>query len=498
MDPNDIAEDLMVPRTTTIYPEEIFNLTHQNSTSNGTRSDLNYYYFYDWIQFTVMWVLFVLIVVLNSSVIAALLCTNARKSRMNFFIMQLAIADLFVGLIMVFVDIIQRITIAWYAGEFMCKLVRFLQAVTMYASTYVLVALSIDRCDAITNPMNFSGSWNRARCLILAAWFISFIFSIPLLIFYEVKEIQGQMQCWIDLGSPRRWQIWMTLVSFMIFVLPAVTIAACYAVIVLTIWTKSKAVVMSPTVNSRRTKTMRNGQMECDPDSRRASSRGLIPRAKIKSVKMTFVIVFVFILCWSPYIVFDLLQVYDQLPHTQTTLAIATLIQSLAPLNSAANPLICCMFSPHIYASLRAWSLSILQRTRSSAACFLLISTPALGETETDTETLAIATLIQSLAPLNSAANPLICCMFSPHIYASLRRVPPYRWLWWGRRRRRTGRGTLRSRSESTANSDLLSSTHAKRSHSVATVLNRTQSNSVSSKPDPRKTQLLVLISSRD
>lgn len=28
----------------------------------------------------------------------------------------------------------------------------------MYASTYVLVALSIDRCDAITNPMNFSRS----------------------------------------------------------------------------------------------------------------------------------------------------------------------------------------------------------------------------------------------------------------------------------------------------------------------------------------------------
>lgn len=35
------------------------------------------------------------------------------------------------------------------------------------------------------------------------------------------------------------------------------------------------------------------GQIDIsDPDSRRASSRGLIPRAKIKSVKMTFVIVF--------------------------------------------------------------------------------------------------------------------------------------------------------------------------------------------------------------
>lgn len=71
----------------------------------------------------------------------------------------------------------------------------------------------------------------------------------------------GQLQCWIELGTARRWQIWMTLVSVMIFVLPALAIAACYTVIVLTIWTKSKAVVMSPPINSRRTKTLRNGEL---------------------------------------------------------------------------------------------------------------------------------------------------------------------------------------------------------------------------------------------
>jgi hypothetical protein len=32
--------------------------------------------------------------------------------------------------------------------------------------------------------------------------------------------------------------------------------------------------------------------LENDPDCRRASSRGLIPKAKVKTIKMTFVIVF--------------------------------------------------------------------------------------------------------------------------------------------------------------------------------------------------------------
>jgi len=38
------------------------------------------------------------------------------------------------------------------------NLLYLLQATVTYSSTYVLVALSIDRYDAITHPMNFSGS----------------------------------------------------------------------------------------------------------------------------------------------------------------------------------------------------------------------------------------------------------------------------------------------------------------------------------------------------
>ncbi|KAJ4441866.1 hypothetical protein ANN_11726 [Periplaneta americana] len=60
-----------------------------------------------------------------------------------------------------------------------------------------------------------------------------------------------------------------------------------------------------------------------------------------------------FVICWSPYIVFDLLQVYGHVPRTQTNIAVASFIQSLAPLNSAANPVIYCLFSTSIGRTLR-------------------------------------------------------------------------------------------------------------------------------------------------
>ena len=50
---------------------------------------------------------------------------------------------------------------------------------------------------------------------------------------------------------------------------------------------------------------------------------------------------------------FDLLQVYGYIPKTQNMMAVATFIQSLAPLNSAANPVIYCLFSSALGRTLR-------------------------------------------------------------------------------------------------------------------------------------------------
>ncbi|XP_043276709.1 cardioacceleratory peptide receptor isoform X2 [Venturia canescens] len=321
----------------TFYPfyetNNIFNLSFLDG---NTTNEIDSFYFYETEQFTVLWLLFAVIVAGNTAVLAGLLLGKRRKSRMDFFIKQLALADLLVGLISVLTDIVWRTTVAWHAGNVACKLVRFSQVVVTYSSTYVLVALSIDRYDAITRPMSFSGSWWRARALVAAAWGLSIFFSIPIIFLYEEKLIQDKVQCWIDLGSPISWRIYMSLVSFTLFIAPTIIISGCYMVIVATIWTQSSALRDGPT-----------------RDTRRASSRGLIPRAKIKTVKMTFVIVFVFILCWSPYIVFSLLQVYGHVPNTQTNIAVATFIQSLAPLNSAANPIIYCLFSTQFCKNVR-------------------------------------------------------------------------------------------------------------------------------------------------
>jgi len=78
-------------------------------------------------QFTVLWILLLVIVIGNVSVLYISLKYKSKNHRMNYFIKHLALADLMVGLINVLTDIVWRMTISWNIGNIPCKIIRFSQ-----------------------------------------------------------------------------------------------------------------------------------------------------------------------------------------------------------------------------------------------------------------------------------------------------------------------------------------------------------------------------------
>ena len=223
------------------YVTTVTGLLNQSGNSSNAIEEVPGL-FYQSEQLAFLWLLLTVIVLGNSLVLASLLHSRARKSRMNFFIAHLAAADLSVGLLSVLVDIGWKLTISWEAGLTACRVIKFCQLLVTYGSTYVLVALSIDRYDAITHPMNFTGSWKRARWLVLFAWITAAAFSLPILFFFTVKDTgQYGTQCWIEFPEQWHWKLYMTLVALSLFFLPTLIIASCYAVIVATVWHKGRA-----------------------------------------------------------------------------------------------------------------------------------------------------------------------------------------------------------------------------------------------------------------
>uniref|UniRef100_A0A8C9JLJ5 Neuropeptide S receptor n=1 Tax=Panthera tigris altaica TaxID=74533 RepID=A0A8C9JLJ5_PANTA len=286
-------------------------------------------------QLITLWVLFVFTIVGNSMVLFST-WRRKKKSRMTFFVTQLAITDSFTGLVNILTDIIWRFTGDFMAPDLVCRVVRYLQVVLLYASTYVLVSLSIDRYHAIVYPMKFLQGEKQAKVLIMIAWTLSFLFSIPTLIIFGKRKLSnGEVQCWALWPDDSYWTPYMTIVAFLVYFIPLTIISVIYAIVIRTIWIKSKA---HETVISN----CSDGKL-CT-----SYNRGLISKAKIKAIKYSIVIILAFICCWSPYFLFDMLDNFSLLPDTEERFYASVIIQNLPALNSAINPLIYCVFSSSI------------------------------------------------------------------------------------------------------------------------------------------------------
>ncbi|XP_037693478.1 neuropeptide S receptor isoform X3 [Choloepus didactylus] len=226
----------------------------------------SFYYSFKTEQLITLWVLFVFTIVGNSIVLFST-WRRKQKSRMTFFVTQLAITE------------------------------------------------------------------KQAKVLIVIAWSLSFLFSIPTLIIFGKRKLSnGEVQCWALWPDDSYWTPYMTIVAFLVYFIPLTIISIIYGIVIRTIWIKSKA---HDTVISN----CLDGKL-CT-----SYNRGLISKAKIKAIKYSIVIVLAFTCCWSPYFLFDILDNFGLLPDTNERFYASVIIQNLPALNSAINPLIYCVFN---------------------------------------------------------------------------------------------------------------------------------------------------------
>ena len=124
-------------------------------------------------------ILFLIAALGNTTVFVTLFRNRHRKSRVNLFIMHLAVADLLVTFIMMPTEIGWHVTVAWKAGGFGCRFFMFFRTFGFYLSSFILIAISLDRLIAIKHPMSLSDAGRRGRIMLLLAWLLSAVASIP-------------------------------------------------------------------------------------------------------------------------------------------------------------------------------------------------------------------------------------------------------------------------------------------------------------------------------
>ena len=131
------------------------------------------------IKTVVLSVMFFVSLVGNTTTLLQMYRKRRKRSTINTLLIHLSTADLIVTFFCNVSDAVWASTVQWYAGNAMCKLVKFTQVFGLTLSTYIIVIISIDRCLAILDPMSRNKAPQRVRTMIVVAWMLSFVFSVP-------------------------------------------------------------------------------------------------------------------------------------------------------------------------------------------------------------------------------------------------------------------------------------------------------------------------------
>ncbi|KAM9334896.1 arg8-vasotocin receptor-like [Symphorus nematophorus] len=300
------------------------------------------------LEITVLSLAFVAAVVGNVSVLLAMQRTRRKPSRVHLFMKHLSLADLVVAFFQVLPQLCWEVTFRFYGPDPLCRIVKHLQVLGMFASTYMMVMMTLDRYIAICHPLQtLQQPTQRAHIMIGSTWLVSLALSCPQYFIFSLSEVRpgsAVYDCWGHFVEPWGLRAYITWITAGIFVVPVVVLVFCYGFICRTIWRNLKYKTRRRSVGAVAEAT-KSGILGRNS----VSSVSTISRAKLRTVKMTFVIVVAYVVCWTPFFTVQMWSVWDEtFSWDDSENATVTLSALLASLNSCCNPWIYMIFSGHL------------------------------------------------------------------------------------------------------------------------------------------------------
>ncbi|XP_056607672.1 somatostatin receptor type 5-like [Triplophysa dalaica] len=257
-------------------------------------------------------VVFVLGLTGNSLAIFVVLRNTKMKTVTNMYILNLAVADELYILGLPFLTT-HNVLSYWPFGNFLCRIVMWADSISQFTSTFCLTVMSIDRYMAVVHPIR-SARWRRpsvAKVINSMVWGLSCVLTLPVIIYSDVQPDLNT--CNMSWPEPR--DVWSTAfilyTAVLGFFCPLLVISLCYLLIVV----KVKSAGARAGLSKRR-------------------------RSERKVTRMVVIIVVVFVLCWLPFFILNIINLIQTLPENNLVTGVYFLAVILTYVNSCANPLL--------------------------------------------------------------------------------------------------------------------------------------------------------------
>lgn len=150
-------------------------------------------------------ILMIIIVVGNMLVIIAIMTEKSLKNIQNWFIASLAVADFFLGLVIMPFSLANELMGYWIFGNWWCDVHSAMDVLLCTASIMNLCLISLDRYWSITQAIEYLKQRTPARAafMIAAVWIMSALICIPPLLGWKAKRPEATdhlPQCQVSLN----------------------------------------------------------------------------------------------------------------------------------------------------------------------------------------------------------------------------------------------------------------------------------------------------------
>lgn len=227
--------------------------------------------------FGVLW----LVSILGNALVCLVIHRSRRtQSTTNYFVVSMACADLLMSLGCAPFLLLQVALGRWPLSSAACRAVRYLQHLCPGVQVYVLLSISVDRFYTIVYPLSFKVSREKAKKMIMASWLFDAAFVSPCLFFYGSTSTDGHC----DFFLPSSWgSVAYAAIHLLVgFLVPVASIVSFYQRVIRYIW-----------------------RISADGHTVRRTMN-IVPRTKVKTIKMFLMLNSVFFLTWIPFYVAQL------------------------------------------------------------------------------------------------------------------------------------------------------------------------------------------------
>ncbi|XP_078661985.1 somatostatin receptor type 2-like [Branchiostoma floridae x Branchiostoma belcheri] len=259
----------------------------------------------------------------NSLVIFVIARYHEMRTVPNVFVLNIAVADLLYCCEFVPIWNAQFFLpkSGWIFGQAVCAITRALYGICGNASILFMIAMSIERYQAVANPIKHHQQSSKKRTWLISAglWLVSLIFTIHIIAFSKVKTEENQFKrCSSDPSSiiNVKYDDYLKGILVYRFVTWCILPLAILVPVYVRLYYKLRHSDVVPASSSKTTEKSRN-----------------------RVTRMVTVVVAVFIVSWMPIHIVYLVKYYFELyslPYEQDPLEL--FVSMLSSINSMINP----------------------------------------------------------------------------------------------------------------------------------------------------------------